>query len=143
MDINDVEIVTPTHKNTPLIERFSVKEGSLIVLKCKPGIYLRVFINVDYFDFDQPNFKNVDTDNFLTDYYVCHPEDLHIYGGYSAFSNLMPKNTFIGIESYNRMARNLMADLPMQLDFKEEDLPSYEEYKELCQHAFVINLLVE
>lgn len=55
----------------------------------------------------------------------------------------MPKNTFIGIESYNRMARNLMADLPMQLDFKEEDLPSYEEYKELCQHAFVINLLVE
>lgn len=141
MDINDIEIETRTSRNSPLFNQFSIKGGTLLVLKYKPGIYLRVFINADYFDFDQPNFKNVDTDNFVTDYYVGHPVDSDIYGRYSAFSNLMPKNSFIGIEIYSRIVENLIANLPKQLGFKEEYLPSYEEYKELCQYAFAINLL--
>lgn len=141
MDINSIEIETISSRNSPLFKEFSIEGGKLLVLKCKPGIYLRVFMGIDKCDF--LNLENIKAgeNNFITDYYVCHPEDLDTHGRYSAFSNLMPKNSFIGIEIYSRMVKNLVSDVPKQLGFEEKYLPSYEEYKELCQYAFAINLL--
>lgn len=144
MDINDIEIVAPTYESAPIIERFSVNEGSLIVLKYRPGVYLRIFIDVNSYDFIQSDDnKKIGANNFITDYYICHPKDLHAYGRYSAFTSLMPKNSFISIDDYNRILRNLVSELPHSLDFEEKSLPSYEEYKELCQYAFAVNLLTD
>lgn len=144
MDINDIEIVAPNCESTPIIERFSVNTGSLIILKYGPGVYLRIFIDVDCSDFIQlDDSKKLETSNFVTDYYICHPKDLHAYGRYSAFTSLMPKNSFIGIDDYNRILRHLVSELPHSLDFEEKSLPSYEEYKELCQYAFAVNLLTD
>lgn len=143
MNLNQIDIVDTFVDEYGLQERFSTRGGSLVVIKLKEGMYLRVFIDLERYDVNQRALEIVGKDNYVTDFYVHKENFPGALARYSAFMPVASKSTFRYKIYYYEILHIFLADIPSALQLTIKDFPTYEEYESICKFAFASNLLME